>query len=136
MISYNYEIDFSIDNEASLTQWIANTLESEYFILGDINYVFCDDEFLLKLNIEYLNHDTLTDIISFDYSIGKIVHGEIFISVERVKDNAIDYGVSFEEELNRVIIHGILHYCGYKDKTATESELMRSTENHYLSQLF
>ncbi|MDP5158408.1 MAG: rRNA maturation RNase YbeY [Flaviramulus sp.] len=136
MISYNYEIDFSIDNEASLTQWIANTLESENFILGDINYVFCDDEFLLKLNIEYLNHDTLTDIISFDYSIGKIVHGEIFISVERVKDNAIDYGVSFEEELNRVIIHGILHYCGYKDKTATESELMRSTENHYLSQLF
>ena len=85
--------------------------------------------------MEFLNHDTLTDIISFDNSVGKIIQGDIFISVERVADNAKDFGVSFENELQRVMIHGVLHYCGYKDKTGEEATLMREKENHYLSVL-
>ena len=102
------------------------------FKLEEINYVFCDDEYLHKLNLEFLNHDTLTDIISFDYSIGKLIQGDIFISVDRVKDNAKDFAVSVSEELNRVIIHGVLHYCGFKDKTDADAKLMREKENYYL----
>ncbi len=98
-------------------KWISSVISSEDFKEGDINYIFCDDEYLHKLNVEFLNHDTLTDIISFDYSVGKELHGDIFISIERVKDNAKSFEVSFEEELNRVIVHGVLHYCGYKDKS-------------------
>jgi len=97
--------------------------------------VFCDDDYLHKLNVEFLNHDTLTDIISFDYSVGKVIQGDVFISVERVAENAIEYKVSFLEELHRVIVHGILHYCGYKDKTEKDAVLMRSKENYYLSTL-
>ena len=90
---------------------------------------------LHKLNVEFLNHDTLTDIISFDYSVGKIIQGDIFISIERVDDNAKDFKVSFQEELNRVIVHGVLHYCGYKDKTDDDAKVMRRKENHYLEHL-
>jgi rRNA maturation RNase YbeY len=90
---------------------------------------------LLTLNQEYLNHDTLTDIISFDYSIGTELHGDIFISVERVKDNALDFKVDFLEELKRVLVHGVLHYCGYKDKSESEELLMRSKEDEKI-QLF
>ena len=135
MIDFNYETDFSLNNEEEIYKWITGTIYEEGFKLGEINYVFCDDEYLHKLNVEFLNHDTLTDIISFDYSIGKIIQGDIFISVERVEDNAKDYGVSFEEELKRVIIHGVLHYCGYKDKTDSDAEVMRDKENHYLERL-
>jgi probable rRNA maturation factor len=90
---------------------------------------------LLKLNVEFLNHDTLTDIISFDYSVGKIIQGDIFISVERVAENAHDFNVSLHEELQRVMVHGVLHYCGYKDKSESDSKLMRQKEEHYLKQL-
>lgn len=135
MIDFNYETDFSLNNEEEIYKWITGTIYEEGFKLGEINYVFCDDEYLHKLNVEFLNHDTLTDIIGFDYSIGKIIQGDIFISVERVEDNAKDYGVSFEEELKRVIIHGVLHYCGYKDKTDSDAEVMRDKENHYLERL-
>ncbi|WP_396602598.1 rRNA maturation RNase YbeY [Algibacter sp. R77976] len=135
MINYNYETDFKLDSEEQISKWIADTISSENHKHDEINYVFCDDEYLHKLNVEFLDHDTLTDIISFDYSIGKIVQGDIFISVERVADNAKDFGTSFNDELNRVIIHGILHYCGYKDKTDDDAKLMREKENHYLSQL-
>ena len=107
----------------------------EKFKLGEIQYVFCDDNYLLKLNQEFLKHDTLTDIISFDYSVGKIIHGEIFISVERVKENAKAFQVSFKEELFRVIIHGVLHYCGYKDKTTNDSQIMTDKENYYLNKI-
>jgi rRNA maturation RNase YbeY len=102
---------------------------------GDINYIFCDDKYLHKLNVEFLNHDTLTDIISFDNSVGNELHGDIFISVERVADNAKDFKVSFEEELRRVMVHGVLHYCGYKDKTDGDQELMTQKEDEKL-QLF
>lgn len=136
MINFNYETDFSLNNEEEISIWINETIVSENHILDEINYVFCDDDYLCKLNIEFLNHDTLTDIISFDYSVGKNIQGDIFISVERVVDNAKDFGVSFEEELHRVIIHGVLHYCGYKDKTDDDAKVMREKENHYLKLLF
>tara|TARA_R110002049_G_scaffold292252_2_gene476629 strand:- start:9504 stop:9914 length:411 start_codon:yes stop_codon:yes gene_type:complete len=135
MIHFNYETDFLLKSEAQISNWILKTIESEGFKLEEINYVFCDDDYLHKLNVEFLNHDTLTDIISFDYSVGKIIQGDIFISVERVADNAKDFNVSFEEEMYRVIIHGILHYCGYKDKTEVDAKLMRAKENHYLNAL-
>lgn len=135
MISYNYETQFSWTEEQRVSLWISEVIRSEGFELGDINYVFCDDDYLHQINVEFLKHDTLTDIISFDYSVGKILQGDIFISIERVKDNASDFNVSFLEELHRVMVHGILHYCGYKDKTEDEARLMRQKEDHYLAQL-
>ncbi|MEP3837406.1 MAG: rRNA maturation RNase YbeY [Algibacter sp.] len=135
MINFNYETDFKLENEAPISSWIIDTISAEDYKLEEINYVFCDDEYLHKLNVEFLNHDTLTDIISFDYSVGKIIQGDIFISVERVADNARDFGVSFDEELKRVIIHGVLHYCGYKDKTDDDAKVMRDKENLYLERL-
>lgn len=135
MINFNYETKFTLHDESRLSNWIMNVISEEGYILDEINYIFCDDAFLLKLNIEYLNHDTLTDIISFDNSIGKIIQGDIFISVERVSDNAKDFNVSLEEELHRVMVHGVLHYCGYKDKSESESKLMRQKEDYYLKQL-
>ena len=128
MISFNYETDFELDNEEQYEDWISRIIESEGFDEGEINYIFCDDEYLHKINVEYLNHDTLTDIISFDYTVGNLIQGDIFVSVERVKDNANDFNVSFEEELKRVLSHGVLHYCGYKDKSPKDEALMRSKE--------
>ncbi|MBY8963358.1 rRNA maturation RNase YbeY [Flavobacterium sp. D11R37] len=133
MISFNYETDFELSNEQAFEDWIAEVIESEDKTEGEINYIFCDDEYLLQKNIEFLNHDTLTDIISFDYTMGKLISGDIFISVERVKENAADYNVSFEEELKRVMVHGILHYCGYKDKSEEDSALMREKENEKIA---
>lgn len=136
MISFNYETPFELRNEIEISKWISGVITSEEFKEGDINYVFCSDDYLYKLNVEFLKHDTLTDIISFDNSIGKILHGDIFISIERVKENAKTFSVSFQEELYRVIVHGVLHYCGYKDKTEADSKLMREKENFYLKQLY
>lgn len=129
MISFNYETDFQLDNEEAFENWILRVIASESKELGEISYIFCDDEYLHKINVAYLNHDDLTDIISFDYSEGKILQGDIFISIERVKDNAHDFNVSFEEELKRVMIHGVLHYCGYKDKSEADEKIMRSKED-------
>ncbi len=128
MISFNYETDFELENEQAFENWIIDIVDSESSAVGEINYVFCDDEYLHKINVEYLNHDTLTDIISFDYTVGNLLQGDIFISIERVKDNASDFNVSFDEELKRVMAHGVLHYCGYKDKTDADAELMRQKE--------
>ena len=133
MIYYNSETDFTLDNQENISAWIKNTIEGEGYKLEEVSYIFCDDAYLLEKNIEYLNHDTLTDIISFDYSVGEIISGDIFISIERVKENVKEFDVPFTEELHRVIIHGILHYCGYKDKTQEEKQEMRSKENYYLS---
>ncbi len=128
MISFNYETDFELENEALYEDWISRIIESEGFDEGEINYIFCDDEYLHKINVEYLDHDTLTDIISFDYTVGNLIKGDIFVSIERVYDNANDFNVSFEEELKRVLSHGVLHYCGYKDKSPKDEALMRSKE--------
>lgn len=135
MISFNYETDFKLENESVISKWISDVISSEGFKEDDINYVFCNDDYLHKLNVEFLNHDTLTDIISFDYSVGKIIQGDVFISIERVQENAKDFGVAFNNELQRVIVHGVLHYCGYKDKTDDDAKIMRKKENHYLAVL-
>lgn len=133
MIAFNYEIDFQLESENKTANWIQNCIEKEGFELGEINYIFCDDEYLHKINVEFLQHDTLTDIISFDYTLGKLVGGDIFISIDRVKENAKEFNTSFENELHRVIIHGILHYMNYKDKTEEEKQLMREKENTCLN---
>jgi probable rRNA maturation factor len=133
MIDFNYENEYSLDNEEAVVNWLSAVILSEGKKEGEINYIFCDDEYLHKINLEYLNHDTLTDIISFDYTMGNQISGDIFISVERVQDNATDFKVSFEEELRRVMVHGVLHYCGYKDKGEEEELLMRSKENEKLA---
>ncbi|WP_347173058.1 rRNA maturation RNase YbeY [Polaribacter uvawellassae] len=135
MIEFNYETDFKLSNEIQLTNWIVNCIEGEEFKVGEINYIFSDDAYLHKLNIEFLQHDTYTDIISFDNTLGKIISGDIFISVERVAENASTYKTSFDTELHRVMIHGILHYMGYKDKTTDEKLIMRDKENQCLSTL-
>jgi probable rRNA maturation factor len=135
MISFNYVTDFSLENEPQLSQWISSVIEEEDFREGEINYIFCDDAYLINLNVEFLDHDTLTDIISFDYTMGKEISGDIYISVERVEDNAKDFKVDFNAELNRVMVHGVLHYCGYKDKTETDAELIRTKENYYLNKI-
>jgi rRNA maturation RNase YbeY len=129
MINFDYETDFKISNETDFSKWISEVITSESYVLGEINYVFCDDDYLHKINVEYLDHDTLTDIITFDNSIGTMIYSDIVISVERVADNAKDFNASFEEELKRVIIHGVLHLCGYKDKSKDENALMRLKEN-------
>jgi len=129
MISFNYETDFTLENEKAYSDWISKVISSELKNEGEINYIFCDDEYLLQINVQYLNHDTLTDIISFDYSIGNELHGDIFISIERVRDNAIDFNVQFDEELKRVLVHGVLHYCGYKDKGEDDEKIMRQKED-------
>ena len=133
MIDFNYETDFLLEDEDAYTRWLGAVISSENKKEGDINYIFCDDEYLLEINKQYLDHDTLTDIISFDYCVGNELHGDIFISVERVRENAADFDVPFEEELKRVLVHGILHYCGYKDKTDADEEVMRQKENEKIA---
>lgn len=133
MIAFNYEIEFQLENEDKTSTWIQECVEKEGFELGEINYIFCDDDYLHKINLEFLQHDTLTDIISFDYTLGKLVGGDIFISIDRVKDNAKEFNTSFKNELHRVIIHGVLHYMKYKDKTEKEKQVMREKENTCLN---
>ena len=133
MISFNYETDFELSDETAISDWLSQVIVSESKKEGDINYIFCDDEYLHKINMEYLDHDTLTDIISFDYSVGNELHGDIFVSVERVADNAKDFEVSFEEELKRVLVHGILHYAGYKDKSEEDELKMRQKEEEKIA---
>ena len=128
------EINFFSENEFILTEekvyrdWIEKVILSENKYIGDINYIFCDDDYLHDINIKYLSHDTYTDIISFDNTVGNTLHGDIFISTERIEENASEFQAEFSEELKRVMIHGILHFCGYKDKTERERDLMRRKE--------
>ena len=133
MINFNYESDFNLDNEEAIAAWLSAVIVSEKKKEGEINYIFCDDEYLHKINLEYLNHDTLTDIISFDYTVGNELNGDVFVSIERVQDNAKDFEVSFEEELKRVLVHGVLHYCGYKDKDEESERIMRLKENEKIA---
>lgn len=133
MITFNYEDEFRFDNEDLYSRWISDIILSENKTEGDINYIFCNDEYLLNLNQQYLNHDTLTDIITFDYSVGNELHGDIFISVERVIENAADFNQEMDQELRRVVAHGVLHLCGYKDKTEEEEATMRKLEDGKLA---
>jgi probable rRNA maturation factor len=120
---------FKPKGSQALKSWIKQVIEKEKKSPGSVSYIFVDDETLLRMNREYLKHDTYTDIVTFDYTENKTISGDIFISIDRVKENAEKFGVDFEEELKRVIIHGVLHLCGYKDKTRSDSETMRKKEN-------
>ena len=132
MINLFYEVEHELEDEVEIIQWLNAVVKSEDKELGEINYIFCDDAYLLTINQQYLDHDTYTDIISFDTSEGKTIAGDIFISVERVKENAKQYNESFETELNRVLVHGLLHFSGYKDKSEEESRTMRAKEDEKL----
>lgn len=131
-INFYSENEFRFEYEEFYFSWIQRVIESEGKKLEEISYIFCDDDYLLDINMKYLDHDTYTDIISFDYSVGNILQGDIYISTERVEENSREFNVSFEEELRRVIIHGVLHLCGYKDKSEEESSLMRLKEEEKL----
>ena len=112
--------------------WLSEVIRQESCKEGEISYVFCDDSYLHGLNVKFLDHDTLTDVISFDYCVGKELHGDIFISIDRVKENANVFNENFNDELLRVMVHGLLHFCGYKDKTDADAKMMREKENSCL----
>lgn len=134
MIEFTYQTpNFEIKEEDKYQRWIKKIIESEGKQEGDINYIFCDDEYLHKINVEYLKHDTLTDIITFDYTQENILSSDIFISVERIRENAVEFGVRVEDELHRVMSHGILHLCGFKDKTEQDSKTMREKEEEKMN---
>jgi len=133
MIEYSFQREFDFTNQNDLSNWISDTISAETHKEVAINYIYCDDDYLLELNINHLKHNTLTDVITFNYNFGKQICGDIFISIDRVMDNSHKYGVSFKDELHRVMIHGILHLCGYEDKTKEEKSLMRDKEDYYLS---
>ncbi|WP_418497803.1 rRNA maturation RNase YbeY [Flagellimonas sp.] len=128
MIEFHFKSDFILADKTKYSDWITRIFESESFVAGQIDYIFCTDDYLLELNKQYLNHDTLTDIITFDYTKGKTISGDIFISTDRVKENADAFGVAFENELHRVMSHGLLHLMGYGDKTVEEKAEMRRKE--------
>jgi rRNA maturation RNase YbeY len=132
MIEFSSQTSFELEDEQKTATWIEQVIVQKGFKLGDISYVFCDDEQLLKINIEFLNHDTYTDIITFDYSMGKTVTAEIMISVDRVKENAATYKQSFNRELHRVLIHGVLHCMGMKDGDQNAASQMRLEEDNSL----
>ncbi len=129
MIEFHYETNFKIENEKKFADWLSRIIASENFICTQLDYIFCGDDYLLNLNQKYLSHDTYTDIITFDYSDGRSLTGDIFISVDRLRENAECLEIEFEEELLRVMSHGILHLVGYKDKSEVDSSEMRAKEN-------
>ncbi len=132
MIDFFPQTNFHLKNSDEISNWISKIITSESFDVGEITYIFCDDIYLHKLNLEFLKHDTLTDILSFDNSLGNQINGEIYISIDRVKENSKTFNTTFEDELHRVIIHGIFHLCGFKDKSKKDNLIMRSKEDHAL----
>lgn len=134
MISFSFLSEsFQLSNPVAIKEWLKKSIQSEGKTTGEINYIFCDDNYLSKINSKYLKHDTLTDIITFSNSSNpSIISGDIYISVERVSDNAISMNLSFEDEVSRVLIHGILHLLGYEDLTADQKLQMRAKEDYYL----
>ena len=133
MIEYHYENDFILVDSDEIRIWIEDVIKNEKKTVGDITYIFCDDDYLLERNKEFLDHNTLTDIITFNYCIDNNISSDIMISIDRVKENSTTFENSFNEELKRVMIHGILHLIGYNDKSDKEKELMREKENFYLN---
>lgn len=133
---FSENIDFDLSESQKITSWIEKIIAKEGFEIQLLNYIFCNDEYLHQINLEYLNHDTYTDIITFDNSEKeKTIESDIFISVERVRENATKFEVSFENELARVLIHGVLHLLGYPDKSPEEAKIMRNKEQEALSYL-
>ncbi|MDO6809144.1 rRNA maturation RNase YbeY [Zobellia galactanivorans] len=133
MIDFHFNTDFSLENPEKYSRWLEQLIESEQGSLEQLDYIFCSDEELLDMNQKYLSHDTYTDILTFDYTEDEAIAGDIFISVDRVRDNAQDLNTEFEEELRRVMAHGVLHLFGYKDKTDEEASLMRTKEEEKMA---
>ncbi len=128
MINFTYNTDYELSNDKVYMLWLEKIIKSEDKLTGDIEFIFCSDNDLLKINQDFLHHDYFTDIITFDYVDGKTISGDVFISVDRLRENADSFKVSFEEELHRVMSHGVLHLLGFGDKTEEESRLMRFKE--------
>ncbi|MFT7067031.1 MAG: rRNA maturation RNase YbeY [Sediminicola sp.] len=133
MIDFHFETDFELENTTKYSDWATRILAAHQRTHSQIDYIFCDDSYLLDINQKHLNHDTYTDIITFDYTVGEIIAGDVFISVDRLKENATNFKVDFKDELLRVMSHGILHLIGYNDKTEEESVLMREKENECIN---
>jgi rRNA maturation RNase YbeY len=132
MIHYHHQTEFLLSNQGLYSNWLLAVIQKEGKVLGELNYIFLSDEALLQMNKEYLNHDYFTDIITFDYCEGDLITGDLFISVDRVADNAKKYHSEFLEELKRVMVHGILHLMGYGDKHEREQVIMRQKEDLYI----
>ena len=133
MIDFQYIENNKLSNTEDLNLWINSVIKEEGMLIGEIVYVLCNDEYLLKKNIQFLNHNTLTDVITFDYSEEEIISGDILISTERVVENAKIFNVNYLTELKRVMVHGLLHLLGYKDKIEKDANTMRKKENYYLN---
>ena len=134
MISYFFEdTPFQFKNKTINNKWLRLVAESEIRRIGQINIIFCSDNYILDVNQQYLQHDYFTDIITFDYCEGDKLSGDLFISVDTVRENSIEYGTEFQDELNRVIVHGVLHLIGYDDHSDVDVEMMRKKEDYYLS---
>ncbi|MGM0635814.1 MAG: rRNA maturation RNase YbeY [Bacteroidota bacterium] len=133
MISFSAQNEFHLSNEVKVKDWLEKVIASEAYSFTEIDFIFCSDDFLLGINQEFLNHDTYTDILTFDHSFGKTIQAEIYISTDRVQENAKDFDVDFEQELLRVLVHGVLHCCGYNDATDDEKQLMREKENEKIN---
>ncbi len=132
MIEFNSQNEFELKGESAYESWLNTVAEEENRIIQELGYVFCSDAFLLDLNQQYLDHDTFTDIITFDYCEEQFIRGEIYISTDRVRENAVKYEVSYTTELKRVMVHGLLHLCGHGDKGGAEKALMRDMETFYI----
>ncbi|MBK6947265.1 MAG: rRNA maturation RNase YbeY [Haliscomenobacter sp.] len=129
---FSEDVDFSLSHPDVIRLWIQKNLENQSCSLGFLNVVFCSDAYIHQMNVEYLKHDELTDIITFPYQDPPLIEGDLFISIDRVRENAQNYAASFEEELHRVIIHGVFHLCGFGDKSPEEAALMRAMEDRAL----
>jgi len=130
---FEEDISFKLKDKRKVKQWLKDTIEAEGFELDDLTYIFCSDAYLLQINQQYLNHDTYTDIITFDNSVAQLdITGDIFISIDRIRENAVKFGQTFTNELHRVIVHGVLHLLGYKDKTPNDNKKMTQKEDEYL----
>ena len=134
MVSYFFEdTDFKLKAKTKIKYWLKLVAESEVYTLGNISIICCSDNYILDINQKFLQHDYFTDIITFDYSEGSRISGDLFISVDSVRENSVEYGTDFTDELHRVIVHGVLHLIGYDDHTDEETSVMRSKEDYYLS---
>lgn len=132
---FSEDIEFTLKDKAKVRNWIGDTIKAEGFKrIAELSFVFCSDEYLLEINKQYLDHDTYTDIVTFDSSEEEgVIAGDIFISVERIRENAAKFAVAEKDELHRVIIHGVLHLCGFLDKKKEDKTLMTAKENEYLN---
>ena len=130
---FSEDVKFTFKNKPLNNKWLKTVAESEIRRLGNVNIIFCSDPYILDVNLNYLGHDYFTDIITFDYCEGRTLSGDLFISVDSVRENAVEFGTEFDEELHRVIVHGLLHLIGYDDHTEEDQKTMRAKENYYLS---